>query len=187
DVAVTRIDFRGRRRYRHLVGGRIGERIFTALDVPHAPRRDDGKIWRERHVGELEAHLVVPLAGAAVRERVGADLARDFDLLLRDERARHRGAEQVLPVVDRAGTQRGPDEIANVFEAQVLDVALLGARRDRFFAHAFQLVVALADVGGDADDLGVVVLAQPGNDDRGVEAARVGEGDGAHAKAPWIQ
>ena len=73
------------------------------------------------------------------------------------------------------------------FEAQVLDVALFGAGGDRLFAHALQLVLALSDVGGDADDPGVVVFAQPGDDDRGIEAARVGEGDGAHAEAPWIR
>ena len=35
--------------------------------------------------------------------------------------------------------------------------------------------IALADIAGDAHDLGAVPLAQPRNDDGGIEAARVGE------------
>ena len=41
-------------------------------------------------------------------------------------------------------------------------------------------LIALANVRGDADDLGVVLLAQPGDDDGSVEAARVGECDFAN-------
>ena len=37
---------------------------------------------RERGVGELEAALVVALAGGAVRDGVGLFLLRDFDLRL---------------------------------------------------------------------------------------------------------
>ena len=43
----------------------------------------------------------------------------------------------------------------------------LGARRLELFA--------LADVGGEGDDFAVVVILQPFQDDRGVEAARIGE------------
>ena len=50
----------------------------------------------------------------------------------------------------------------------------------RLGANACELVAALADVGGDADDArAAVVLLEPRNDDRGVEAAGVGEDDGA--------
>ena len=187
DVAVARIDLRGRRRHGNVVRGRIGERVFATPDVPYAPRGDDRQVGRKRHVSEFEAYLIVPLAGATVRQGVRADFARDLDLFLRDQRARHRRAEQVFAVVDRTSAQGGPDEITHIFEAQIFDVTLLGARRDRFFAHALQLGFTLPDIGGHADDPGIVVLAQPGDDDRSVEAARVGEGDGAHAEAPLIQ
>jgi hypothetical protein len=48
------------------------------LEVPLAPRRDDRELGRERAERELEAHLVVALAGGAVRDRVAAGLARDL-------------------------------------------------------------------------------------------------------------
>ena len=55
---------------------------------------------RQRGVRQLEAHLVVALAGGAVGDRVGAFRARDLHLGLGDERPRDRGAEQVGALVD---------------------------------------------------------------------------------------
>ena len=142
--------------------GGVGDRVLAAPDVPLAPRRDDRQIGRERGVGQLEAHLIVALAGAAVRERVGADRARDLDLALGDERPRHATC--------RAGTcgrrsaparSVGTDEVSDELLAQVLDEALVGAGGDRLGANAVELV-ALADVGSDADDLGVVMLRSQG-------------------------
>ena len=179
EVGIARIDLLLRRGDGNALRRRVVDRVFAAADVPLAPRRDDGKLGRERREGHLEANLIVALAGAAVRERVGADAMRDLDLTLGDERARHRGAEQVLPIVDGAGAQRGEDEVAHELFAQILDVALLGAGGEGLLAHAAQLVGTLSDVGRDADDARVVVLTQPRNDDRGVEAARIGENDGA--------
>ena len=158
----------------------VGDRVLAAADVPLAPRRDDRKVRRERRVGQLEANLIVALAGAAVRERIGADAARDLDLPARDERPRHRGAEQVLAVVDRAGAKRREDEGLDELLAQVFDVAFVGAGGDRLGANAGELLAALTDVGGDADDAAArVVLLEPGNDDRGIEPAGVGENNGA--------
>ena len=98
-----------------------------------------------------------------MRERVGADAARDLDLAARDERPRHRGAEQVLAVVDRAGAERREDERLDELLAQIFDVALVGAGGERLGANAGELLAPLADVGGDADDLRpVVVLLEPG-------------------------
>jgi len=107
------------------------------------------------------------------------DYARDLDLPLRDEGPGHRRAEQILSVVDRARAQRREDEIADELLAEVLDVALLGAGGDRLLADAPQLLTILSDVSGDADDACVVVLTQPGDNDRRVETTGVGEDDGA--------
>ena len=151
DVAVARVDLLTRRVDRDVVLRGVRDRVLAAADVPLAPRRDHREVRRKRHVGELEANLVVALAGAAVRERIGADATRDFDLAARDERPGHRRAEQVLAVVDGAGAERRQDEILDELLAQVLDVALVGARGERLGANAFELV-ALADIGRDADD-----------------------------------
>ena len=50
---------------------------------------------RQRRVGQLEAHLVVALAGRAVADGVGALLPRHVHLRLRDERPRDRRAQEV--------------------------------------------------------------------------------------------
>ena len=77
-------------------------------------------------------------------------------------------------------------EVANSVEAakrklesQIFDEALFGTGRNRFLADSLQLRVALTDVSGHADDPRVVVLAQPWNDDRRVETARIREDDRA--------
>ena len=71
-----------------LCASRVGDGVFARVDLPFAPRRDDGKLGRERFAGQLEAHLVVALAGAAVGERVGADFLGDLDLSLGKQRTR---------------------------------------------------------------------------------------------------
>ena len=43
-------------------------------------------------------------------------------------------------------------------------------------ARGLQLL-ALAEIGGEGDDLALVGLLQPFEDDAGVEAARIGEDD----------
>jgi hypothetical protein len=46
-----------------------------------------GSSGAKGEVGELEPDLIVPLAGAAVGQRVGADAVGDFHLAARDQRA----------------------------------------------------------------------------------------------------
>jgi hypothetical protein len=118
-----------------------------------------------------------------VRQGVRAKRARDLDLPLRDERPRDRGAQQVLAVVDRARAQGGEDEVPDELLAQVLDIALLGARRQRLFAHAGKLLRPLANVGGDADDARVVLLAQPRNNDRSIKPAGIREHNRLHERS----
>ncbi len=57
----------------------IGEQAFTRVQVPFAPRRDHADVRLQRVGAELEAHLVVALAGGAVGDRVGAGLGGDLD------------------------------------------------------------------------------------------------------------
>jgi hypothetical protein len=47
---------------------------------------------------------------------------------------------------------------------KIFDVALIGARRDRFGTHAFQLF-ALTDIGGNANHPGAIPLFKPRDDD----------------------
>lgn len=177
DVAVARVDLFLGRGNRDILFGSVFDGVFAAPDVPLAPWSDHGEIGGERGVGQLEADLVVSFPRAAVRERVGANLAGDFDLAAGDERAAHGGAEEVFAAVDGASAEGGEDEIPHVLLAQVFHVALVGAGGDGLGLDPLELV-ALADVGGDADHLGAWELVlEPGDDDRCIEAAGVGEGD----------
>ena len=130
----------------------------------------------ERVIAELEADLVVALAGRAVADRVGADQLGDLDLALGDQRPRDRGAEQVQPLVQRVGAHHREHVVADEFLAQVVDEDVLGldAHQLRLGARRLEFL-ALAEIGGEGDDLAIVGLLQPFEDDAGVEAARIGE------------
>ena len=124
-------------------------------------------------------------------DRVGADLAGDLDLLLGDQRPRDRGAEQVLALVERVGAEHREHVVADELLAQILDedVLLLDAEQQRLLARRRQLL-ALAEVGGEGDDLAAVGGLQPFQDDRGVEPAGIGEHDlldvaFRHVWRPW--
>src|SRR3954468_10350813 len=82
-----------------------GEQFRPRGQVPFAPWRDDLDVGLERIIGELEADLVVALSGRAVRHRVRADLLRDLDLLLRDQRARDRRAQEIDALIKRVGAK----------------------------------------------------------------------------------
>ena len=90
-------------------------------EVPFAPGRDHGDVGLQGVIGELEADLVVALAGGAVGDGVGADLLGDLDLLLGDQRPGDRGAEQVLALVLGVGPEHREDVVAHELVAQVLD------------------------------------------------------------------
>ena len=152
--------------------------LLARAQVPFAPRRDHLHVGLERVIGELEAHLVVALAGGAMRDRVGADLFGDLDLLLGDQRPRDRGAEQILALVERVGAEHREHVVAHELLAQVLDedVLRLDAEQQRLLARRLKLL-ALAEIGGEGDHLAAIGGLQPFQDDRGVEPARIGEHD----------
>jgi hypothetical protein len=70
-------------------------------------------------------------------DRIGTDLLGDLDLLLGDERARDRGAEQILPLVERVRAEHRIDVVAHELFAQVLDedVLRLDAEKQRLVAR----------------------------------------------------
>src|SRR5438552_1304392 len=159
---------------RNVVFLRIGDGVFTGIDVPLAPRRDDLNIRRDGLVGQFETHLVVAFSSAAVGKAVGAKLQRDFRLALGDDGARHGSAEQVCMLVNCAGAKRRPNVIAHKFFAQIFDVRGRSARSKRFLARSFE-VFLLADVADHGDHFAAVVFLEPGNDDGRIQAAGIGE------------
>ncbi len=160
----------------HIVLGGVVQGVLAAADGPLAPRGDDAQPRVERHDGQLEAHLVVALAGAAVRDGVSALQLGDLDHALGDQRPGDAGAQQVLALVDRAGLHHGVEVVGDELLAQVFDVDLAGAGGEGLLLQAAQFL-ALAQVGREADHLAAVVVAQPGHDNGGIQPAGVGEHD----------
>ena len=166
------------------------DQLLARSEIPFAPRREHFHVGFERIIAELEPDLIVALAGRAVRDRFGADLLGDLDLLLRDERTRDRGAEQVLPLVERIGAEHRKHVIAHEFLAQILDedVLRLDAEQQRFLPGGLELF-ALAQIGRERDDLTSVSRLQPFQNDGRIQAARIGEhyffdAAGCHGVAP---
>jgi len=152
------------------------EQFLARTQSPFAPGRDNADIGLQGVIAELEAHLVIALAGGAMRDGIGAGRARDLDLALGDERAGDRCAQEVFPLVDGVGAEHGEDEVAHEFLAQVLDEYFLDAELSRLFSGRLEFF-ALADIGGEGDHLAAVPVLQPFEDDRGIQPAGVGEHD----------
>jgi hypothetical protein len=115
------------------------------------PRGDDLQLRRERGGGELEAHLIVAFARRAVRHGIGVFCASDLDHALCDQRAGNRGAEEILPFIDRARLDHREDEIACEFFSQIVDVAFARAGAERLCIEAVELLL-LAHIGAEGDD-----------------------------------
>ena len=147
--------------------------------MPDAHRRDDLEARVERVDRDVEPHLVVALAGAAVRDRVGALALGDLDQELRDQRSGERGRQRVGALVQRAGLERAPDVLLTEGLARVDDVRLRRAGRHRAPLDALAQRAA-ADVDGERHDLDRVLLLEPGDGNGRIEAAGVGEHDLVH-------
>ncbi len=96
------------------------DQVGARLEGPVAPRRDHLDVGVERIGRQLEADLVVALAGRAMGDGVGAGFGRDLDQPLGDQRPGDRRAEQVNAFVDRIGAEHREDEIADEFLAQII-------------------------------------------------------------------
>ena len=135
----------------------------------------------ERIGGELEAHLVVALAGGAMGDRVGAGRVGDLDQALGDQRPGDRGAEQIDAFVQGVHAHHREDEVADELLAQILDMDFADAEHLGLAPGRLQLL-ALAEIGGEGHHLGAIGGLQPFEDDRGVEPARIGKHDLFHVR-----
>ena len=108
---------------------------------------------------------------------VAAGFEGDFDLALGEQRAGDGGAEEVLVLVDGAGADHAPEVFGDELFAHVGDVTFGGSGLFGLVLEAFELISALADIAADGDHFAAIVFLEPGDDDRGVQTARVGECD----------
>ena len=134
--------------------------------------------------GDVEADLVVALAGAAVGHGVGALALGDLDQELGDERPGERRRQRIGALVQRVGLEVRPDEIGHEAFAGVDHVGARGAGRHGPALDAGSERAA-ADVDRERDDLDVELLAQPGDGDGGVESTRIREDDLLHRETSW--
>ena len=165
-----------------LVG--VAHELFTREQIPFTPRRNDLHIGHQGISAQLEAHLVVALAGGAVADGVGLGFAGNFHQTLGNEWASNGGAQQVFAFVQRIGAEHGEDKVTHKLFAQVFDedVAGLYAHLDGFGTGRFNFL-ALADVSGEGDHLAVVFVLQPFEDDGGVQTTRIGENNALGCRA----
>ena len=122
--------------------------------------------------------MVIALARRAMRHRIRAVLMRQLDEALGDKRPRDGRAQQIEALIERVCAEHREDEIAHEFLAHVLDVDILflDAQELGLRARGLQLF-ALAQIGGEGDNLAAIFGLQPFQDDRGIEAAGIGKHD----------
>ena len=150
--------------------------LIAALDVPLTPRGDDLQIGCKVHDGQLKAHLIVALAGAAMADGVGTLGAGNLHDTLCQNRAGKAGAQQIALVIG-PGLHGGDDIILHELVGQVFNVQLRSAACLGALFQPFQFAF-LAHIAADGDDLAVVVmLFQPRNDDGRIQTAGICQHD----------
>ena len=162
EVLVDRVR-RGRLRLdRDATLVRVGDLLVARPDAV-AQRRDHLHAGVVRLEGELEADLVVALAGAAVHDRLGAELERELRDRLGDHRPRERGDQRVLALVEGVRLQ-GAFATWSSAKASCGRAARRSAPAASPRAIEAPEVGLLADVDEHGDDLvEAVVLLQPGD------------------------
>ena len=161
---------------RNAVGLSEGVQSRTAHEIPFTPRGNDPDGGIKGLGGKFKADLVVALAGGTVSDGVGAFLVGDLYESLGNERTGDGGAEEVAVFIDGCGTDHGEDEVPGHFLTQVENVGFLGAGFVGLLLNTGE-ILGLAEVGCHGDDVAVVGVDEPFENDGGVEAAGIGEDD----------
>ena len=152
----------------------ISNQVCAATELPLTPWRNHFNVGLQCVIGQLKPDLIVSLSGRAVSDGIGIFLARDFDLSFRNHRTSERRAHQIHAFIHGISFYRGPDIVPHKLLPQVFDVELRGTRRLCFFFEAIHLRT-LADVGAVTDYLALILLLQPAQHHRCVQAAGVSE------------
>ena len=134
--------------------------LFVARHAPLADGRDDLHVGRERLYRHIEAHLVVALAGAAMRHITGAFLARVIHQQLGDEWPRQRRGQRIDVLVQRARLERREHELTYELLFRVGNEGLDCASAQRLLPHNLEIFL-VPDVDRDGDHVQVVLLVDP--------------------------
>ena len=158
-VLVDRV----RRPGRHVDRQALGRGELDGL-VPRHARVPDRRVDLEvRHQGgepDLETHLVVALAGAAVRDDGGALLGGHTGQVADDQRPGQRGDQRVLVHVESIGPQRPDAERLGEIRARVDHLGLDRTAGQGPLANRLQVLAALPHVDRDGDHLGAGPLGR---------------------------
>ena len=157
-------------------------------EIPFAPGGDNLDVGRKGANGKFKTHLIVALAGSTVGHGIGAFLAGDVHKGLGDERAGDGGSQQVAVFVAGRAAHHGKHKVFGHFFAQIKHIGLGSAGFERLFFHA-RKVFGLAEVGGNGNDLALVGLDEPFEDNRSIKPARIGENDFfniLHVRSPLV-
>jgi hypothetical protein len=146
-----------------------GKPLAEGGDPPGGEHLD---AWIERFGGELEAALVVALAGGPVGEHRAALAVRDLDAHLADQGPGDRRAQQIRALVAGLPLHRGEGEVAAQLLAHVHDQRLDGAAVAGLLEVRLAILAGLAQIDVHGHDL-VALLDQPAEDHRGVQPARI--------------
>ena len=170
------------RRHRQIALLQIVE-LFLALERLVTNRREHLELRRQRAQGDFEPHLIVARCGAAVRNHVGAKLARHSrnGLCLHDAFRAH--AQRIeLPALDVAHDEEA-QHLLKIIGARVNLMMLDGAQRLGAFRQRSRCrCIDSARIDGDGNDGAARVLGDPGHEERGVEPTGVGKNNGLGAR-----
>ncbi len=138
------------------------------------PRGNNLQIRRQRHERQLKPHLVVTLAGSAMRYRRCPGLPGHIHLMLGNQRPGNAGTQQVPVFIHRAAFEHRPDVIFHKFLAEVLDYALDRTGRQGLLLNPRQFVT-LSQFGGKRHHFIPVCFLQPRQDHARIQPAAVSQ------------
>ena len=84
---------------RNLISLCIGDQLCSGGQIPFAPRGNNFDIRLQGIIAQLKAYLIIALASRAMRYRICAHFAGNFNLTFGDKRARNRCAQQIQPLI----------------------------------------------------------------------------------------
>ena len=155
---------------------RILQKLCSRVEIPLSPGCDHRDIRVKRKIAKLKTHLVVPLACRTVRDSIRPSLMCNFDLFFRNKRTRNGGTEQILPFVDRIGSEHWEDKIFDKLFTQVKDEDIF-----RLDAHIKCLLTCrlhlftLSQIGSEGYHFTVVLILKPLENDTRIKSAAVCE------------
>ena len=135
------------------VGLRPFDLLGPGFELPLAHRGEDLDVGIEHRDAGLEAHLVVALARAAVRDVLRAELVGGVHEVLRDERPRQRRDERVLVLVQGVGGERLGQVLLGERLPHVHDEAVERAGFEGLLLDFLKALVLLPHVAHHGDDV----------------------------------